>query len=147
MEAVFLDTVSTLVYPKPPIDVSKFLVSDSDRYDMILLLDVDGNERYELVVVDRSLGRSTSITYPTCVLLDPPCEPQPDRRVELQNAAERMGCARVIAVDRKPSGLGDDVVEKELHHVVRVIAQHGFFLGDMLKLSFNDVHFYSESRG
>ncbi|KAI2508247.1 methyltransferase [Fragilaria crotonensis] len=146
MEAVFLDTVSTPLYPKPPIDVSKFLVSDSDRYDMILLLDVDGNQRYQLIVVDRSLGRSTSITYPTCVLLDPPREPQPDRKGELQVAAERMGCARIIAVDRQPLGVSMDGVEKELHHVVRVIAQNGFFLGDMLKLSFNDVHFYSESR-
>lgn len=113
---------------------------------MILLLDAEGNERYQLIVVDRSLGRSTSITYPTCVLLDPPREPQPDRKGELQVAAERMGCARIIAVDRQPPGVSMDGVEKELHHVVRVIAQNGFFLGDMLKLSFNDVHFYSESR-
>ena len=146
METVFLETASTPVYPKSPIDVSKFQVSNRYRYDTILLLDVDGNERYQLVVVDRSLGRSPAITYPTCVWLDPPRDPQPDRRSELKAAAQRVGCARMISVDRKPPGVGDDIVEKELHHVVRVIAQSGIFLGDTMEASFKDIHFFNESR-
>lgn len=144
METVFLETVSTLVYPKSPIDVSAFQEHNRFRYDTIVLLDVDGNERYQLVVVDRPLGRSRVVTYPTCVWLNPPVEQQTDRRGELQAAANRVGCARIIAVDRKPPDVGVNIVEKELHHVVRVIAQKGFFLGDRLEPSFKDVHFFSE---
>ena len=143
MERVFLDTLSTPVFPKSPIDVSTFLVSESDRYDTISLLDVDGNERYQLVVVDRPLSRSTAFMYHTCVWLDPPGEPLSNRRGELQAAAERVGCARMISVDRKPSGVGDDIVKKELHHVIRVIAQNAYFMRERRNIhSRFEVHYF-----
>ncbi|KAI2508246.1 methyltransferase [Fragilaria crotonensis] len=147
MEALFLDTVSTPVYPKSPLNVSKFLVSDSNRYDTILLLDVDGLERYQLVVVDRFLGQSINVTHHTCVWLDPPRESQPNRRGELQAASERVGCARMIAVDRRPSGVGDDIVENELHHVVRVIAQNAYFMKEQRnRYSRFEVHYFKSNQ-
>ena len=145
METVFLDTVSTSVFPDPPIDIANFQLHEKFRYDMILLRDSDGNERYQLVVVDRPFHGSTNIKEHTCVWLDPPGESKIKSREDLNAAAERMGCIRMIAVDRRPPGVSDDIVEKELHHVVRVLAQDGFFLGlaRHWTMQFKEVHFVS----
>jgi hypothetical protein len=146
METVFLETVSTPVEPKSPIDVSKFLVTDSDRLDTISLLDVDGKERYQLVVVDRLLGNATNIAHHTCVWLDPPMEAQTNRKGELQAAAKDVGCARMIAVGRKPAGVGDDIVKNELRHVIQVIAQNAYFMGETRnKHSRLEVHWYKSN--
>ena len=149
METVFLQTVSTSVFSDPPIDISKFLIHQEFRYDSILLRDADGHEQYLLSVVDRPFDESTNIKVPACVWLDPPppSEPHPLKMEDLQAAAERMGCIRMISVDRRPPGVSDDVVERELYHVVRVLAQSGYFLGHRRywSMTFDAVHFFSDS--
>ncbi|KAI2500210.1 methyltransferase [Fragilaria crotonensis] len=102
MESTFQKTVSTTLHPKSPIDAFEFLEHNASRYDTVVLYDADENERYELTVVDRN--RTGDFQRPTCVWLDPPSERISDRRGELQAAAERMGCIRIIAVDQKPQG-------------------------------------------
>ena len=150
METVFLETVSTPVFPDPPIDISKFQVHEIFRFDTIVLRDSDRNERYRLVVVDRRYNDATDIQEPPCVWLHPPTnEPKSDRRRELQRAAKRMGCVRMIAVDQRPPGVGDDIVVRELHHIVRVLAQTSFFLGPRLdwRRDSKEVHFVFNETG
>jgi hypothetical protein len=142
MESIFQKTVSTTLHPKSPIDALEFLEHNASRYDTVVLYDADENERYELTVVDRNL--TGNFQRPTCVWLDPPSEPISDRRGELQAAAERMGCIRIIAVDQKPQGVSYDAVVTELHHFVRVLAQNGLFLGCLRwwSQSWNEVDFF-----
>ena len=147
METVFQETLSPSVFPEPPIDIADFQNHIKYRYSSVLLRDSDGNERYLLTVVDRDFDGSTQITAPSCVWLDHPGQPAQLGRPELQAAAARFGCVRMIAVDRRPPGVSDDVVKKELHHAVGVVAQNAYFLeeGRSWSKKFDAFHFVSES--
>ena len=153
METLFLDTVSTHVFPDPPIDSSRFQVRDMSRSDTIVLRDSDGNERYQLGVLDCGNLQATNVKYPICVWLNPPVEQQTETRQELKSAAERLGCGRVIAVDKRPPGANDDTVEIEINHVVRVLGQNGFFFGKLRMelrkhiIDFGEVHVVSNQVG
>lgn len=141
MEALFLTTIGTTLHPQSPIDVTTFQNHNLSRYDTLSLCDANGHERYQLTVVDRRFHGSTALTHPTCVWLDPPVAPTPDRREALQTAAQGMDCIRLIAVDRRPSGVGDEIVQTELHHFAMVIAQQGLYLGRMRLKAGRGIHF------
>ena len=50
-DTVFLETISTTLHPKSPIEVMGFLDHNESRYDKVVLCDADENDRYELTAV------------------------------------------------------------------------------------------------
>lgn len=138
METLFLETVSTTLHSKDPIDVTTFQIRNETRYDVVTLCDSDGNERYQLSVVDSRYGG-----YPTCVWLDPPPIPESDKREKLLAAAKRVNCIRLIAVDKKPPEVSISTAETELLHFAKVLAAQGLFLERQQRLeSSREIRFF-----
>ena len=129
MENLFLHTLKATLVPESRIDETKFQNHNAYRYDSVTLIDSDKVEVYKLTIVDNHLSKVTVIDHATCVLLDPSTETRPDRRGDLQALASTINCIRLIAVDKKPEGAGQETVEKDLAATIQTLSQNGLFLG------------------
>jgi hypothetical protein len=129
MGALFLTTICTTSHPQHLINVSMFQKHKVFRYDSVSLCDANGDKCYQLTVINRHFHGTTALTHPTCVWLDLTITPKPNRQVDLQTAAQCMDCIHLIAVNRRPPRVGNNIVQRELYHFAMVIAQQGMYLG------------------